>query len=218
MDGRFSRASQPRDGTVSTPGSSAASASVSGTKSVAVILFNFSDDRSQPFTPSSVAQTYFAAGAADRSVANYYNEGVVGQVQLTGQAYGWYTIAASTPNVRPRDLGDASGCSRQRRGRRPDRVRLQDLRLSGVGSCGWGGLAQMPGNRNWINGSPTAGLMAHELGHNFGLNHAVSATCTLANGDRVPFGPNCTTSEYDDRFDVMGRPATTITSANGTVR
>src|SRR5262249_62060378 len=41
--------------------------------------------------------------------------------------------------------------------------------------------------------------IAHELGHNLGLYHSHRLVC-----DGVPVGPNCTSAEYGDPFDVMG--------------
>jgi fibronectin type 3 domain-containing protein len=194
-------------GTETGLGSTTATASVSGTKRVAVILFNFADDTSQPFTAASVGQTYFAGGAADRSVANYYNEVSWGQLQLSGQTFGWYTIPATSQTCDPGTWATQADQAAQAAGIDLSTFDYKTYVYPGVGLCGWGGLAQMPGNRNWINGSPTVGLMAHELGHNFGLNHAVSVSCTLANGEKVAFGANCTTSEYGDPYDVMGAAA-----------
>jgi len=167
-------------------------------------LFNFSNDSSQPFTAASVAQTYFSTGATDRSVANYFNEVSWGQIQVSGQAFGWYTIAATNQSCDPGTWSAQADQAAQAAGVDLSSFDVKTYVFPGVSLCGWGGLAQMPGNEDWINGSPTVGLMAHELGHTFGLNHAVSESCTLANGDRVAFGPNCTTSEYGDAYDVMG--------------
>ncbi|HYO86122.1 MAG TPA: zinc-dependent metalloprotease family protein [Dermatophilaceae bacterium] len=51
-------------------------------------------------------------------------------------------------------------------------------------------------------------LMAHEIGHNLGLHHANSLTCSTTQ-DAVfrsvtGFGDRCRDREYDDLFDVMG--------------
>jgi chitodextrinase len=195
-------------GTGTSSGTATASATVSGTKRVAVILFNFSNDTSQPFTPASVAQTYFSTGATDRSVANYYNEVSWGQIQVTGQALGWYTIPATNQTCDPATWSTQADQAAQAAGVNLSAYDVKTYVYPGVGLCGWGGLAQMPGTQNWINGSPSVGIMSHELGHNFGLNHASSETCTLANGDRVAYSSTCTASEYGDPWDVMGASST----------
>jgi chitodextrinase len=190
-----------------TSGSAAASAGASGSKRVAVILFNFSDDASQPFTPASVGQTYFATGSSDRSVVNYYNEVGWGRLQLSGQTFGWYTIPATTQTCDPGTWANQADAAAQAAGVNLSSFDYKAYVYPGVSLCGWGGLAEMPGTRNWINGSPDVGVMAHELGHNLGLSHASSATCTLDNGDKVAYGPNCSKNEYGDQFDVMGGSA-----------
>ena len=69
-------------------------------------------------------------------------------------------------------------------------------------SCGWAGLASMPGRDIWINGYSYADAWEHEFGHNLGLGHANAATCTQS-GVTVPLSSTCTTASYDD-LDVMG--------------
>lgn len=66
----------------------------------------------------------------------------------------------------------------------------------------WGGLSNMR-DADWINGSYSAGVTAHELGHSVGLPHAHSVEAgtdmfgTPGNADQ--------TNEYGNPFDVMGR-------------
>jgi hypothetical protein len=71
--------------------------------------------------------------------------------------------------------------------------------FNNVAGCGWSGLAYVGSPRAYANN--TAGLLviAHELGHNFGLLHAASLKC----GVNV-IGGTCTSAEYGDPFDVMG--------------
>jgi Metallo-peptidase family M12B Reprolysin-like len=70
----------------------------------------------------------------------------------------------------------------------------------------------------WINavlsnGVPTTSVVAHELGHNFGVDHAGALNCDAGSG-RTPFTVGCAESEmstladeYGDPFDVMGTGA-----------
>jgi hypothetical protein len=70
-------------------------------------------------------------------------------------------------------------------------------------SCGWTGMANMPGTQTFINGSMMSGTFSHELGHNLGMDHAQSISCT-SNSLRVALSDSCTTTEYGDSFDNMG--------------
>src|SRR4029453_10498819 len=56
-----------------------------------------------------------------------------------------------------------------------------------------------PGNEVWLDGEYWPGLVAHELGHTFGLGHANRWECP-----RV----GCQAVEYGDRYAVMGGRAT----------
>jgi hypothetical protein len=55
-----------------------------------------------------------------------------------------------------------------------------------------------------MNGSLSTRVVAHELGHNMGLHHASSITCT-SGGVTVAYSATCTPDEYGDPFDVMGK-------------
>lgn len=64
----------------------------------------------------------------------------------------------------------------------------------------YGGLGQLPGRYFWCNGNAYFGTINHEIGHNYGLNHASSWAVTDGN----PVSPNGYIDEYGDLTDVMG--------------
>lgn len=73
--------------------------------------------------------------------------------------------------------------------------------------CGWAGLGSIGGGAIWLNGASSTYVLAHELGHNLGLGHANTVTCTAPTGTRVPLTPDgerCQVTEYGDNTDVMG--------------
>jgi hypothetical protein len=73
--------------------------------------------------------------------------------------------------------------------------------------CDFAGLADINGGAIWLNGAAHTYVLAHELGHNFGLGHANTLQCTTPGGARTPLsadGP-CVWNEYGDNTDVMGQ-------------
>src|SRR6202035_5782130 len=65
-----------------------ASPNTFGAQSTLVILFNFPDLTTQPYTAASARSVTFT------DVSNFYLEGSFQQTWLTGTVAGWYTIAA----------------------------------------------------------------------------------------------------------------------------
>jgi hypothetical protein len=71
-----------------------------------------------------------------------------------------------------------------------------------LAGCAYG-LAEVGGPSNsggflYVRDVKTS-VIAHELGHNFGLGHSSSRQCT-----RSPYSGTCYTGEYADYYDVMG--------------
>jgi hypothetical protein len=176
------------------------------TRKVAVILANFSNARTQPitieqargyvFTNSNSSKAYF-------SEVSFGTRTLTGKTRPDGEVFGWYTIAATNTQCdyvtwgnQAREAARAAGVNLTGY----DRIIHYFPRSS---SCGWAGVANVRGQYSWINGS-NAQTITHELGHNDGLSHASSLSCT-SNGSRVSISSSCTSSEYGDPFDVMGR-------------
>jgi hypothetical protein len=182
--------------------SSGSRTSSTGAKSLAVVLFNFSNNPAEPYAPSYAAGVAF--NNAD-SVAAYYAETSWGQLTISGEVFGWFTLPET-------DVGCATGvwAASATTAATAAGINLAayDHVVYGFPStagCPWSGLASMPGRSSWLNGTSgmTLHTMAHELGHNFGTHHASSLSCT-ENGARVALASNCTTAEYGDPFSVMG--------------
>jgi fibronectin type 3 domain-containing protein len=180
-------------------------AAVAGAKRVAVILFNFTNNASQPYTAAFANGVMFSDG---NSVANYFSEESWGQLTMTGAVYGWYTIAYASGNcdTYKNDWATAANNAAAADGFDASNFTNVVYAFPGI-SCDWSGFGQIPGTRTWINGALYLYKAAHELGHNFGLWHSSSLSC-LDGTKRVTFSNNCTHDEYGDSFDIMGSAGT----------
>ncbi|HUG48444.1 MAG TPA: fibronectin type III domain-containing protein [Candidatus Limnocylindria bacterium] len=157
----------------------------------------------EPWTKSFVRGLYFTN---TKSVAAYFSEVSNGRLSLTGDVFGYYTIEAKTSTCNHSDWATKARQMATASGVKLDEYDYIVHAFGRVSGCWWGGLAQVYGRYNWINGSMTPYVTMHELGHNMGAHHASTMTCT-SGGSRVRLSSNCSVSEYGDPFDVMGQNA-----------
>ena len=174
-------------------------------RTVAVILFNFTDDRRRPFTAEKARDIVFTG---DDSVNAYLHESSFGRVSLVGDVLGWYTIKESSAGCRFARWAEAARAAALGAYDDADRrwYRHYVFVFPYVQSCAWAGMAELPGTSSWINGALTVRVVGHELGHNLGSHHASALRC-VANGRRVALSDRCMFEEYGDPFDIMGGSA-----------
>ena len=187
-------------------GTKAASASAKATKvnKVLVILLKFTDTGADPF-PVSTAQGVMSTNA--NSVANFYNEVSYGQQTLNVTLTGWLPAASmATPtscgNADWSGIGTAANAAATAAGYITSSYDFIVYMFPRVASCGWSGLGYVGfPHLAWVNGPSSVQplVVAHEMGHNFGLLHAASVDCGT-----LSIGGTCTSAEYGDPFDVMG--------------
>jgi hypothetical protein len=183
-----------------------------GPRKTAVLLISPAGGGAGPWSQESARSEVFTGA---NSASAFYEEESYGAISLTGKlrgdgdVFGWFnldTSGAGCPYMAwqneakeaAADAGiDLSGYQHL----------IYMLPFQGFqGSCTWFGIAGLSSNWVMINGDFGMKIVAHELGHNLGLRHAGSLTCT-SGGVRVQISDNCTVTEYGDPFDAMGSTA-----------
>jgi hypothetical protein len=180
-----------------------------GPRKVAVLLVRFPGDPAEPWSPEESRSKVFTG--VDSANA-FYTEESYGAISLTGKldsdgdVFGWLEIDTPT-----------TGCPYSTwRTKANEAATTAGVDLAGYdhviyvptqqSSCVWNGVAGLNATWSFINGNLGVKTIAHELGHNLGLRHAGSRTCT-AGSVRVQTSDTCTNSEYGDPFEMQGNIA-----------
>jgi hypothetical protein len=175
------------------------------TKRLAVLLINFTGNTGQPFTTQQTSDAFFGASPA-YSVNTLYQEQSYGTWSVSGDVFGYYTVNGNLSTCDWSTWGSLARTAATNAGVNLNNYTNVVHVFVGQGTCGWSGLAYLPGNWSFLNGNISTYVASHELGHNFGAHHASTTYCTDG-GVRVAIGTSCSYSEYGDPFDVMGGAA-----------
>ena len=164
-----------------------------GAQNTLVLLVNFQNNTSQPYTPTYAYNETFVKNS------NFYLENSYGQTWFTGNVVGWYTLPISST------CDTSSIASYANQAATAAGVNLSSYQRFVYAfpstSCGWWGSSYVGGNQAWVDGSYMLAVLSHELGHQLGLYHSHSLNC-LPNVDTG----TCSTIEYGDTLDMMGNP------------
>ena len=202
--GQYQRGAFAAGGGVQASGGTTATATT-GAKTVGVILFNFTNNASQPWTHDTVRGVLFDN---TNSVDAYYREASWGQLSISGAVHGWYTIPDDDAGCDYTGWATKARTEAQNAGVNLSAYQYLVYAFPSTSSCGWAGLAYLPGTGSWINGAMNLRVVGHELGHNFGVHHASTLRCTSA-GVYVPLSATCEQpSEYGDPYTIMGSAST----------
>jgi len=173
-----------------------------GTTKVLVILTRW----------NSTASTVTQASAADvlfQQDHNWFSEASYGQLGLTGDVTPWLTIGAPSGaacGAGMTDLEDRAAAAAAAAGYDAatyDRTMIFFPKVTDAECTGVAGWAYVGGNTSWINGVLDRRVTVHEQGHNYGLLHAHSYTCT-SDGVHVAMSGTCASTDYGNPFDAMG--------------
>jgi hypothetical protein len=165
-----------------------------GAQSTLVMLVNFQDKTTQPYTVDSARDVVFT------TTSNFFLENSYQQTWLAGDVVGWFTIPLNSTVCNYNTLASYAKSAALAAGVNLSAYKRYVYAFPN-NACSWWGLGSVGGNPSqaWINGSLQLRVVGHEMGHNFGLYHSHSLDCGT-----TTLGTSCTTSDYGDTLDIMG--------------
>lgn len=183
----------------STTGTAAAIAP--GVKTVAVVLVNFADDTRQPWTTAQARSVVFDGTS---SVNTYYQDASDGQVSLSGDVFGYVTVTKDNVGCDWSQWGADARSQAIAAGMPLGNYTYTVYAWPRTTLCGWAGLGYLPGTSSYIDGYLDVRVVGHELGHNFGVHHASTMSCTDSAGAPIAISGTCSSNEYGDPYTIMG--------------
>lgn len=170
-----------------------------GNQSTLVLLVNFRNDpANKPWTLAQAEDLVFG------QVSEFLLENSYGQTWLSGEVHGWYTIDQDNTVWNADDLAAKANAAASAAGVNVaafTRILYAFPRNSGASFSGSGTVGGIP-SKAWFNGKFDLAVVGHELGHNFGLQHAHALECGTATVGAI--GQGCVSYEYGDHLDIMG--------------
>lgn len=185
-----------------------AAAAPTGPHTLLVVMATLADVRETGFGIEEVREAVFTGRQSASSFFVQQSQGSVwltGRMRADGDVAGWFDLPVSSAGCDEDAIAAAADGAARRAGIEPDTYDHVMYVIPHVNACDWAGMGAMPGRRTWINGNLSTYVLAHELGHNMGADHASSLRCADPQGATRAVADACTEDEYGDPLDVMGR-------------
>jgi hypothetical protein len=160
----------------------AASEAVVGDQRVLLMLVTWGPE---PWTQAR-AQAMLDETAAFVRSASY------GKTSIAGEVTPWLHALPGKPPCDPRGIAEVTLAAARERGYDTSRYTTLGISVPQIG-CGWGGSYFPPGI--WTNGRMDREVLAHELGHTYGVREEGAAWVCA---------PRCVAQPYLNPFSVMG--------------
>ncbi|MCF7483392.1 Ig-like domain-containing protein [Vibrio sp. J1-1] len=171
-------------------------APVTGEHNTLVFLVNFQENPNEmPMTTNEAHDLVFG------TINEYYQTASYGQMSLVGEVAGVFTAPFSNQSC-PSAVAVADAVNAQATEAGIPIVQFDHyLYLTTHTACGTNGSSTIGGSPSeaTINGNFEPRIVAHELGHSFGLRHSKALEC-----DGYSIGEDCSVIEYGDSYDTMG--------------
>ena len=174
-------------------------------RSIAVVMFNFSDLKTQPYTKAQMQDALLNTSSGLKA---FFEEESKGRLAVTGAVFGWYTIDATTTGCSWPTWHTLAWNAATAAGVNLDAYTNVMFIWPQTSQCGFAGVGYVPGKYTYLNGTDNVQVMTHEFGHNLGLAHANALSCT-SGGTKVMIADpaDCTVVQYADPFSTMGNNA-----------
>jgi hypothetical protein len=177
----------------------ASAPTVAGEQKTLVMVTDFLDE-AVACSASDIRDRIFT-DPLNKSVDDLYQEMSYGQVWFDGDVAGPYVINYSTTSeCNLAAWANAADAAAREAGIDPATYQRKIYVLPRDNPCGYVGVGTLGGNpsQSWIFRCDGSDVIAHELGHNVGMNHSATPT-----------------SEYGDTSDIMGYSGLKLREING---
>jgi len=167
-----------------------------GAQNTLVMLVNFQDNATQPWTAQAAQSIVFS------TASNFWLENSFQQTWLTGDVAGWFILPMTSATCDISSIQSYGQQAAQNAGYVLTNYQRFVYMFPQISACGWSGYSYIGGSptSSWINGSLYQQVVSHELGHALGLYHSHSLSCA-----RVVYATSgCTQYEYGDYYETMG--------------